>query len=81
MNIHFNFHGFTYKADLAKQGDNRLEVHIEDDLLEKQFGHSLPFYIENKSVNFNTLNRSHSELYALNSSISRAISEQCTEIL
>lgn len=81
MNIHFNFHGSTYKAGLAKQGDNKLEVKIKDNCLEKQFGPSLPFYIENKSVNFKILNRSHSDLYALNSSISKAISEQHHEIL
>lgn len=81
MNIHFNFHGSTYNAGLAKQGDNKLEVLIKDDVLEKQFGHSLPFYIQNKSVNFDTYNRSHSDLYALNASISKAIVEQCSEIL
>lgn len=81
MNLHFNFHGSTYKAGLAKQGDNKLEVKIKDERLKKQFGSSLPFYIENKSVNFNILNRSHSDLYALNSSISKAISEQYNEIL
>lgn len=81
MYIHFNFHGSTYKAGLAKQGDNKIEVLIKDDKLEKQFGPKLPFYIKNKSVNFDILNRSHSDLYALNSSISKAISEQCTDIL
>lgn len=81
MNIHFNYHGTTYNAGLAKQGDNRLEVKIKDDNLGKQFGRTLPFYIENKSVNFNILNRSHSNLYALNSSISKAIAEQCNDIL
>jgi len=81
MNIHFNFHGSTYKAGLARQGDNKLVVRFNDHNLEKQFGSTLPFYIENRSVNFKILNRSHSDLYALNSSISKAIKEQCTEIL
>jgi hypothetical protein len=81
MNIQFKYHGSTYKARLAKQGENKLEVKIKDNSLEKQFGSTLPFYIENKSVNFQTLNRSHSDLYALNSSISRAIVEQHREIL
>jgi hypothetical protein len=81
MNLHFNFHGSTYKAGLAKRGDNKLEVKIKDERLKKQFGSSLPFYIENKCVNFNILNRSHSDLYALNSSISKAIAEQYNEIL
>lgn len=81
MNISFNFHGSVYKADLAKQGENKIVVQINDDGLEKQFGSSFPFYIENKSIGFNVLNRCHSDLYALNSSISRAISEQCKELL
>jgi hypothetical protein len=81
MNIQFNFHGSTYKAGLAKRGDNKLEVNFKDDQLKKQFGSSLPFYIENKSVGFNIYNRSHSDLYALNSSISKAIAEQHNEIL
>lgn len=69
MYINFNYHGSTYKADLAKQQEGKIIVLLNDNDLEKQFGSALPFYIENKSVNFNILNRSHSELYALNSSI------------
>jgi len=81
MYINFQFHGSTYKAGLAKQGKNKIVVLLNDDGLEKRFGSSLPFYVDDKSVGFNTLNRSHSELYALNSSISKAIAEQCREIL
>lgn len=81
MYIHFDFHGSTYKAGLAKQGDNKIVVLFNDDDLEKNFGPSLPFYVENKSVGFNILNRSHSELFALNSSISKAIAEQCKDLL
>ncbi len=81
MYINFNYHGSTYKAGLAKQQEGKIIVLLNDNDLEKQFGSSLPFYIENKSVNFNILNRSHSELYALNSSISKAISEQCKDLL
>jgi len=81
MNIQFNYHGSTYRAHLAKQGKNELEVNIKDYCLEKQFGSCLPFYIENNSVTFKILNRSHSDLYALNSSISKAIAEQHNEIL
>lgn len=81
MNLHFNFHGSTYKAGLARQGDNKLEVSIKDERLKKQFGGSLPFFIRNKSVDFDIQNRSHSDLYALNSSISKAITEQFNEIL
>lgn len=80
MNIQFNFHGSTYKAGLSKRGENKLEVLMSDKSLEKKFGASLPFYIENKSVSFNNPNKSHSDLYALNSSISKAISEQCVDM-
>lgn len=81
MYFNFNYQGSTYKADLAKQSENDVLVLFNDNKLEKQFGSSLPFYIENHSVSFNTTNRSHSALYALNSSISKAISEQWKELL
>lgn len=81
MHICFNFNGSSYQAGLAKQDNNKIVVLFNDDNLEKKFGSSLPFYVENKSVGFETLNRSHSDLFALNSTISRAISEQCREIL
>lgn len=81
MHIQFNYHGSTYKAGLAKQPEGKITVLFNDDVLEKQFGSSLLFYVENKSVNFNTSNRSHSELYALNTTISKAISEQCKDLL
>ncbi|HLL43539.1 MAG TPA: hypothetical protein VK369_10390 [Segetibacter sp.] len=81
MYINFNYHGSTYKAGLAKQPEGKIIVLLNDNDLGKQFGSTLPFYVENKSVNFNILNRSHSELYALNSSISKAISEQCKDLL
>lgn len=81
MHISFNYHGSTYKAGLARQDNNKIVVMFNDDDLEKQFGASLPFYVQDKSVGFETLNRSHSDLFALNSTISRAICEQCKEIL
>lgn len=81
MYISFQFHGTNYKAGLAKQGKDKIVVLLNDDGLERQFGASLPFYVENKTVGFNTLNRSHSDLFALNSTISKAIKEQCEEIL
>lgn len=81
MYIHFNYHGSEYEADLSKQSEEQVVVLLSNNDLEKQFGSSLPFYIKNKSVSFNTLNRSHSELYALNSTISKAISEQCKDLL
>ncbi len=81
MYINFNYHGSVYKAGLAQQPEGKIVVLLNDDDLEKQFGSSLPFYIENRSVNFDTLNRSHSELYAFNSLLSKAIAEQCKELL
>ncbi|MDQ6812450.1 MAG: hypothetical protein M3040_01725 [Bacteroidota bacterium] len=81
MNIQFNYHGATYKAGLEKRGDNTLEVEIKDNALKEQFGKSLPFFVENQSVGFNMLNKGHSDLYALNSSISKAIAEQYKELL
>ena len=81
MYIHFNFHGSTYQAGLAKKGDNKIEVEIKDQYLEKQFGASHPFYIENSAVKFNNPNRSHSDLYALNATILKAIKEQCKDLL
>jgi hypothetical protein len=81
MKINFNYHGSTYNAGLAKQGENKLLVQFKDKELEQQFGTSMPFYVKNKTVGFDIQNRSHSDLFALNSSISKAISEQCQEIL
>ncbi len=80
MNINFNFHGSPYTADLHKNEDNIILVQFNGCELEKRFGSTLPFHIENKSVAFDTLNLSHSDLYELNSTISRAITEQCSEI-
>lgn len=81
MYINFSFHGSIYKADLSQQGNDKIVVKLKDENLGKQFGTSLPFYVQNHSVEFDILNRSHSDLFALNSSISKAISEQCREIL
>ncbi len=81
MYINFNYHGSTYKAGLAKQPEGKIIVLLNDNTLEKQFGQALPFYVKNKAVIFDNPNRSHSELYALNSSISKAISEQCKDLL
>jgi hypothetical protein len=81
MKINFSFHGSTYHAGLAKAGDNKLVVLFKDKELEKQFGRSMPFYVKNRKVAFDNPNRSHSDLFALNSSISKAIAEQCKEIL
>jgi len=81
MKINFNYHGLNYNAGLHKQGDNKLLVQFRNKELEQQFGASMPFYIKNRTVGFDNQNRSHSDLFALNSSISKAISEQCQEIL
>ena len=81
MQINFNYHGSTYKAGLAKQGNDKLVVKFNDYTLERQFGSTLPFYIKGKNVEFDNLNKCHSDLFALNSSISNAIREQCIELL
>jgi hypothetical protein len=80
MKINFSFHGSIYQAGLAKAGD-KLVVLFKDKELEKKFGRSMPFYVKNRKVAFDNPNRSHSDLFALNSSISKAIAEQCKEIL
>ena len=81
MNINFNFKGSTYKADLAKEAGNRIVVKLNDKQLGKQFGSALRFSVEEKKVGFNFSNRSHSDLFALQSSIKNAIVEQAEEIL
>jgi hypothetical protein len=81
MNINFNYHGSTYMADLARQGNDKIVVQFDNTELKKQFGTSLPFYIRDKSVEFDILNKCHSDLFALNSSISKAIREQCSDML
>jgi hypothetical protein len=81
MYIHFNYHGSTYKADLAKQGENKFVVLLNDNSLEQQFGSSLLFFIRDHLVEFNTANPSHSDLYAINASVSKAINEQYKELL
>ena len=81
MYINFSYHGSTYKAGLAKQPEGKITVLLNDDDLEKRFGSALPFYIKNKTVKFDNPNRSHSELFALNSYISKAILEQCKDLL
>ena len=80
MYIHFIYHGTTYKAGLSKQEDDKILVSFDDKNLEKEFGSSLPFYVKGKSVEFHTPNLCHSDLFALNSSISKAIKEQCLEL-
>ena len=81
QSINFNFRGTVHKAILEKDENNRLVVSLKNDHLETQFGAYLPFYVEDKNVAFETPNKCHSDLYALNSTISRAIAEQCGELL
>lgn len=81
MHINFNYHGSVYNADVAKQPEGKIIVLFNDVELEKRFGPSLPLYVEDKSTGFNYLNRSHTELYALNSSISKAVADQCSGLL
>lgn len=81
MNIHFTFHGASYHAGLSKENNEKVIVLLKDNQLEKQFGNTLPFFIKDKSVEFITNNKCHSDLFALNSTISKAIKEQCLEKL
>ncbi len=80
MYIHFDYKGSTYNADLTKENDEKILVSV-DNQLGKVFGTTHSFFVKDKSVEFNTPNRCHSDLFALNSSISRAIAEQCQELL
>lgn len=80
MHINFTYHGTTYKAGLSKLEDDKILVSLDDKTLEKEFGSPLPFYLKNKSIEFHTSNLCHSDLFALNSSISKAIKEQCVEL-
>lgn len=81
MHIDFQFHGSRYSAGLRKKDDKMLLVEFENQELKTQFGPSLPFKVENHDVDFDILNLAHSELYELNSTISRAIKEQCADML
>lgn len=81
MNINFDFHGSPYTAFLNRHDDKIILVQFDGCELEKKFGKSLPFHIENKEISFDIQNLSHSELYELNTTISKAITEQCIEML
>ncbi len=81
MNINFQFHGSLFNAGITLKDEKSLIVEFDNLELTRQFGPSLPFFVENRSVNFNTFNQGHSELYELNSTISKAIAEQCADIL
>lgn len=81
MHINFHYKGGTYKADLAKEPGNKIMVKLNDKRLGNQFGPALHFSIENHKIGFNPLNRSHSDLFVLQSSIKRAIAEQAYDML
>jgi hypothetical protein len=81
MNINFTYKGCTYKADLAKEAGNKIVVKLDDKRLGNQFGPALRFSIEDKKIGFNSSNRSHSDLFALQCSIKNAIAEQAKDIL
>lgn len=80
MNINFQFHGSLFSADITRTDEKSLIVEFENMELARQFGPKLPFFVDNHSVNFDIVNLGHSELYELNTTISKAISEQCAEI-
>ena len=81
MKVNFNYRGANYNAAIIEQDEHKLVISLKDKELDKEFGETMPFFVENKKVGFNNSNRSHSELYALSSSISNAINEQCEAIL
>lgn len=81
MYINFNYKGCTYKADLTKEPGNKIIVKLNDKLLGKQFGTALRFSIEDHKIGFRSANKSHSDLFALQSSIKNAIAEQAKDML
>lgn len=80
MHINFTYHGTTYKAGLSKLENDKILVLLDDKNLEREFGSTLPFYLKDKTIEFHTSNLCHSDLFALNCSISKAIREQCVEL-
>jgi hypothetical protein len=80
MNINFNYKGSNYRAGVSKETNDKIVVRLNDNYLGRQFG-SLHFSVDNKHVDFNTLNPCHSDLFALQSTIKHAISEQAKELL
>jgi hypothetical protein len=81
MNINFKYKGSAYKADLEKEGGNKIVVKLNDNYLGKQFGSSFYFSVKGENVSFDSLNPAHSELFALQSTIKNAIVEQAKELL
>lgn len=73
MYIIFEYRGNNYKAILNRTNKVAFQVTIEDDNLGKEFGKTLHFQLSNNVVEFQNSNRCHSNLYALKSSISKAI--------
>ena len=80
MYIHFDYQGVTYKAAFSKKEENKILVILEDENLGKEFGSSMYFYINNKNIEFHNSNKSHSDLFALNISISKALNEHLAEL-
>lgn len=80
MYIHFSHQGATYKAAFSKHDENKILVSLFDENLVKEFGASLQFYINNNNIEFNCYNRSHSDLFALHCSISKAIKDHFPEL-
>jgi hypothetical protein len=81
MYINFNYKGSAYRANLAKEDGNKIVVKLNDNYLGKHFGSAFYFYINNEKVGFKSLNPSHSELFALQSTIKNAIVEQAKDLL
>lgn len=76
MLIQFNFKGTSHHAHVSKGTGNDLEVVVDDAQLEKQFGSSFHYSVNNNHIEFTPLNPSHSDLYDLQSQIKNAMVKQ-----
>jgi hypothetical protein len=76
MLIKFNFNGDEHKAEVMKQVDKSINVNVHDENLNKKFGSSFQFFINNKTLGFKPLNLCHSELFNLQKAIKNAIVSQ-----
>ncbi len=76
MLIQFNFKGTEHQAKIVQHPGNDLEVLVEDIQLEKQFGTSFHYFVNNDRIDFRPLNPSHSDLYALQAQIRNAMVKQ-----
>jgi hypothetical protein len=76
MLIKFSFNGDEHKAEVMKQVDKSINVSVKDEQLNKQFGSSFQYFLNNNALDFKPLNLCHSELFNLQSTIKNAIVSQ-----